>query len=104
MTDKSNIIIKKLDSLEKRIAKIEKLLNKFFGRFEENTVGGGEKDLLLPKAVKIIQQFERASSSLLQRRLVIGYARAARLLDQLEAEGFVGPAIGSVPRKVLKKS
>ncbi|PIS32099.1 hypothetical protein COT40_01900, partial [Candidatus Peregrinibacteria bacterium CG08_land_8_20_14_0_20_41_10] len=44
-----------------------------------------------------------ASASLIQRRLAIGYARAARLLDQMEIQGIVGPAEGSAPRKVLKK-
>ena len=69
----------------------------------ERVILTGEKDLLLPKAIKIIQEYERASASLLQRRLTIGYARAARLLDQLESEGVIGPAEGSKPREVLKK-
>lgn len=60
------------------------------------------KDPLFPKAVKIIKSYESASASLLQRRLMIGYARAARLLDQMEEEGIVGPAIGSRPREVIK--
>ncbi|MCK4926630.1 hypothetical protein KAS10_04625, partial [Candidatus Aerophobetes bacterium] len=43
----------------------------------------------------------RASTSLLQRRLSIGYNRAARIMDELEKEGVVGPAMGSKPREVL---
>jgi len=43
------------------------------------------------------------SVSLLQRKYMIGYSRAARLLDQMEADGIIGPAIGSKPREVLKK-
>lgn len=61
-----------------------------------------ERDLLFEEAIKILFQYDRASASLLQRRLSIGYARAARILDQLELEGIVGPAEGSKPREVLK--
>ena len=61
----------------------------------------GEMDELFADAVRVICQYDRASASLLQRRLSIGYARAARLLDQLEAAGVVGPADGSKPREVM---
>lgn len=63
----------------------------------------GSKDDLFDEAVKIVCQYDRASASLLQRRLRVGYARAARLLDQLEGEGIVGPSEGSKPREVLIK-
>lgn len=59
------------------------------------------KDPLLLEAIKVVCQYDRASASLLQRRLSIGYARAARILDQLEEEGVVGPGEGSKPREVL---
>ncbi len=62
-----------------------------------------EQDPLFNEAVKIIMQFDKASASLLQRRLSIGYARAARILDQLEKAGYVGPAEGSKPRDVIKR-
>ena len=61
----------------------------------------GDVDELFNQAVKEICQYERASASLLQRRLSIGYARAARLIDQLEAAGIVGPQDGSKPREVM---
>jgi len=61
------------------------------------------KDDLFEEAVRTITQYDRASASLLQRRLSIGYARAARLLDELEAAGVVGVADGSKPRDVLVK-
>ena len=61
----------------------------------------GGKDELFDEAVKIVCQYDRASASLLQRRLSIGYARAARILDQLEGAGIVSPAEGSKPRDVL---
>jgi len=66
-------------------------------------VNGGEKDPLFNQALEIIMQQDKASASLLQRRLSIGYARAARILDQLEAEGYVGPAEGAKPRDVIKR-
>ncbi len=62
------------------------------------------KDVLFDQAVKIVQQYDKASASLLQRRLSIGYARAARLIDQLEEKGIVAPSDGAgTPREVLKK-
>jgi S-DNA-T family DNA segregation ATPase FtsK/SpoIIIE len=66
-------------------------------------VGGidGDIDEYFQDAVKVVCQYERASASLLQRRLSVGYARAARIIDQLEAAGVVGPAEGSKPREVL---
>ncbi|GIW63017.1 MAG: hypothetical protein KatS3mg090_0843 [Patescibacteria group bacterium] len=61
------------------------------------------KDVLFDKALSLIIGQKTASASLLQRYLSIGYARAARILDQLEKAGYVGPAEGSKPRKVLKR-
>lgn len=65
--------------------------------------GGGDQDPLFKQAVDIIGQFDKASASLLQRRLKVGYARAARILDELEAAGYVGAAEGSKPREVIKR-
>ena len=62
------------------------------------------KDPLYEDAKTIITQYDRASASLLQRRLKVGYARAARILDQLEASGIVGPAEKSKAREVLIKA
>ena len=66
-------------------------------------LAAGEKDELFEEALRTICQYDRASASLLQRRLRIGYARAARLLDELEMAGIVGPGEGSKPRDVLVK-
>lgn len=66
--------------------------------------GGDGKDALFEEAIRSVCQYDRASASLLQRRLSIGYSRAARILDQLEAAGVVGPAEGSKPRDVLTKN
>lgn len=51
-------------------------------------------------AVRVVQSANKASASLLQRQLKVGYARAARLLDIMEEKGLVGPADGAKPRKV----
>jgi S-DNA-T family DNA segregation ATPase FtsK/SpoIIIE len=63
-----------------------------------------EKDEFFDEAVRVIRQYDRASASLLQRRLKVGYARAARILDQLERMGVVGPADGAKPREVFLKN
>ncbi len=65
---------------------------------------GGEKsdyDELLPQAVDVIFETKQASVSMLQRRLKLGYSRAARLIDQLEEVGVVGPYEGSKPRQIV---
>ncbi len=64
----------------------------------------GYRDNLFEDAVRIICQYDRASASLLQRRLSIGYARAARILDQLEGAGVVGQADGAKAREVLVRN
>lgn len=65
----------------------------------------GEPDSLLTDAIKVSCQYDRASASLFQRRLSIGYARAARIMDQLETLGVLSPSDGSAkPREVLIKS
>jgi S-DNA-T family DNA segregation ATPase FtsK/SpoIIIE len=69
-----------------------------FGAFDD---GGDE---LYPEAYKIVVESQKASASFLQRRLRVGYARAARLLDLLEDKGVIGPGDGAKPRDVLMKS
>ncbi|MBI2635151.1 MAG: DNA translocase FtsK 4TM domain-containing protein [Parcubacteria group bacterium] len=61
---------------------------------------GGEEDELLGEAKTVILQAQKASASLLQRRLSVGYARAARLLDILEEQGYISPGDGAKPREV----
>lgn len=68
------------------------------------STGDNGNDTLFEDAIRTVCQHDRASASLLQRRLSVGYARAARILDQLEALGIVGPAEGSKPREVLVKN
>lgn len=58
-------------------------------------------DALVPKAIELALEYEQVSISMLQRRLKVGYARAARLVDELEEKRIVTPAEGSKPRQVL---
>lgn len=62
--------------------------------------GGANEDPLFAEVKKIVLETKKASASFLQRRLRIGYSRAARLIDMLEERGIVGPADGAKPREV----
>lgn len=78
--------------------KIIKALKKPAGQAEEKFE---EKDELFEKAVELVLLTGQASASYLQRKLKVGYARAARLIDQMEQEGVLGPSEGSKPREIL---
>ena len=69
---------------------------------EGSAAGADENDPLFNDAVQLVFEFGKASTSLLQRRLRIGYGRAAHLIDLMERDGLVGPADGSRPRELLK--
>jgi S-DNA-T family DNA segregation ATPase FtsK/SpoIIIE len=69
----------------------------------EGSHSGGDEDPLYQDAVKLVVEFGKASTSLLQRRLRIGYGRAAHLIDLMEQDGIVGAADGPKPREVLKR-
>ena len=69
-----------------------------------STSGTEGRDPLIEDAIRLICQYDKASASLLQRRLSIGYARAARILDQLEEAGIIGQGEGAKPRDVLVKN
>lgn len=75
---------------------------------EEEAMGldgaGGERDELFEDALRICVEMKRASTSVLQRRLRIGYGRAAAILDMMEREGFIGQADGARPRPVLSRA
>ncbi|HNY04723.1 MAG TPA: DNA translocase FtsK [Candidatus Woesebacteria bacterium] len=62
---------------------------------------GQERDAVFDDAVKLIQDTGKASASFMQRHLKLGYARAARVLDELQAAGVVGPVNGAKPREIL---
>ena len=63
--------------------------------------GAGEKDEIFDEAKRIVLTTRQASTSYLQRRLRLGYSRAARVVDQLEAAGVIGPQDGAKPREIL---
>jgi DNA segregation ATPase FtsK/SpoIIIE, S-DNA-T family len=70
--------------------------------FESGSGDEEENDPMFDDAVRLVFEFGKASTSLLQRRLRIGYGRAAHLIDLMERDGLVGPADGSRPRELLK--
>jgi DNA segregation ATPase FtsK/SpoIIIE, S-DNA-T family len=73
------------------------------GAAGEGSAGDGDNDELFQDAVRIVLEYGKASTSLLQRRLRIGYGRAAHLIDLMERDGIVGAADGPKPREVLKR-
>ena len=89
------------------------VMDKIEQAVKEKEKGGGGKtsaepaeaqedgDELLPAAVEVVLETGQASVSMLQRRLKLGYSRAARLVDQMEERGYVGPFEGSKPRQLL---
>ncbi|MGD0336443.1 MAG: DNA translocase FtsK [Candidatus Omnitrophota bacterium] len=68
---------------------------------QKTLMSNGEKDELYDEAVRVIMESNQASASILQRRLRLGYTRAARIIDTMEQEGLVGPFEGSKPRKII---
>ncbi len=70
------------------------------GGFMDFEASGSSNGNVHEQAIEIIRQSGKASASLLQRRLSIGYARAARILDELEEQGMIGPARGAKPREI----
>jgi len=90
--DKTEDLKKEIEELKKRVKKLEKRYT-----FDNSP------DELFKKAVELLKGTSEISASFLQRRLVIGYSRAARILDQLEEKGYLGKAEGAKPRKVIKK-
>jgi S-DNA-T family DNA segregation ATPase FtsK/SpoIIIE len=69
---------------------------------EDDALADGE-DVMYEQAVDMVRRLNKASVSLLQRRLRIGYGRAAHLIDLMERDGIVGAADGPKPREVLKR-
>lgn len=79
----------------------EDILEKLESEGETVEADPGDNDVLLPQVIDMVVETGQASISIIQRRFKVGYARAARLIDQMEARGIVGGFEGSKPRRVL---
>jgi S-DNA-T family DNA segregation ATPase FtsK/SpoIIIE len=79
----------------------ENIMRTLQSKTEHEWEEAGEKDALYNKALELVLLTGQASASYLQRKLRLGYARAARIIDQMEQEGVVGPSEGSKPREFL---
>lgn len=108
MTDDTNLpktteqLETEIIGLKVRIARIENYLRDLPNT--DDYIDSLTEDELFEEAKKVVMEYDRVSASLLQRILSIGYARAARLIDQLEAKGVIAPSDGSSkPREVLLK-
>jgi len=73
----------------------------FYDEDEEEYDGSGSEDPLMDKAIEIVLTAGKASASYIQRRLKVGYNRAARMVEEMERMGMVGPAQGSKPRDII---
>jgi DNA segregation ATPase FtsK/SpoIIIE-like protein len=93
---------KKLDKIQETLEVILWEIRKL-NENQKKEIDTRSTDELFKESVKIVTKAKVASPSLLQRRLKIGYARAARLLDMLEDNGIIESGDGASPRKVLKK-
>ena len=82
-----------------RQAVIEKKPSASSSSSDSDSGDGGDE--MIPKAIEVVVEAQMASTTLLQRKLKLGYARAARIIDELEQRQIVGPFEGSKPRKVL---
>ena len=78
---------------------IHEQLNRPTASYE--TGASGEDEGLIQQSIEVIRSEHKASVSLLQRRLRLGYTRAARIMDELEDRGIVGPSKGAEPRDIL---
>lgn len=96
--------IKLTPTEQEEVHYVEEITQSSSGSTLAGSIFAGEdepEDELMGEAIEVLKATGKASTSLLQRRLKIGYSRAARMLDMLEEKGFVGPAEGSKPRKVF---
>ncbi len=75
-----------------------------FSQQPDINAASAARDDLFDDAVRLVAEHRQASTSFLQRRLKVGYSRAARLMDELEAAGIVGPIVGAKPREILVES
>lgn len=99
----------KLEKIEKQLEllmlKVDIIYHKIAHdeQIKDQKLDPRSEDELFEEAKEVVIKAGKASASVLQRQLRVGYARAARLLDILEQEGIIGPADGAMPRDVLVK-
>ncbi len=100
---KSNASHQYDESVEQEIIRLAQTAEKSSSRADsdddDGDVGGGDE--MLPQAIEVVVEAGMASTSLLQRKLRLGYARAGRIIDEMETRGIIGPHEGSKPRQVL---
>ena len=89
------------DAEEDIIAKVREREAAEANQAEGEAAQPGDRDKLFREAAEVVVQHQQGSTSLLQRRLKVGYGRAARIIDQLHTAGVLGPPDGSKPRDVL---
>jgi S-DNA-T family DNA segregation ATPase FtsK/SpoIIIE len=80
---------------------IHQQLSKPVSSFNDGESGIDEDEELIEQCIEVIRSEQKASVSLMQRRLRLGYTRAARIMDELENRGIVGPSKGAEPRDIL---
>jgi S-DNA-T family DNA segregation ATPase FtsK/SpoIIIE len=80
------------------------MLPSIIEKTEKKVIDPSDRDPLFEEAARLIVRHQQGSVSLIQRRLKVGYARAGRIVDELEAAGVVGPFDGSKARQVLIES
>ena len=90
-----------IDKINAAVAEKEKGSGKGGGNAAPEQNAADEADELLPAAIDVVMETGQASVSMLQRRLKLGYSRAARIVDEMETRGIVGPFEGSKPRQLL---
>lgn len=103
----SGVLERRIKALEEEVSSLKVEIENLKPRSLENPtehlqdMQASQDDELLPDAISIVLETWQASASMLQRRLKLSYSRAARLLDQMERKGYIGPYEGPSPRKIF---
>lgn len=101
---KGNRSIEYSQEIQGEIDRLAAAQKKGKGTANDDGEGASDEDPMLNEAIKVVVEIGQASTSLLQRKLKLGYGRASRIIDQMEARGIIGPYEGSKPRQVLISS
>ncbi len=101
---KGNRSIEYNQEIQGEIDRLAAAQKKGKGNTGDDVDGADDDDPMINEAIKVVVEIGQASTSLLQRKLKLGYGRASRIIDQMEARGIIGPYEGSKPRQVLISS